>query len=92
MIIDELHADRLTASRRVELVRFARPLGLSPARSRQLIAECISEVCESDSPPAPAFSPSHAAHRRPRRLRPYLFMLTGTLLILLDVVIIKWLR
>jgi hypothetical protein len=88
MIIDELHADRLTASRRVELVRFARPLGLSPARSRQLIAECISEVCQSDVLAASTSSSNHAA----RRLKPYLYMLTGTLLILLDVVIIKWLR
>ncbi len=92
MIIDELRADRLTVAQRIEMVRYARPLGLSPARSRQLIAECISEVCRSDARVAAASSPIHVARRSPRRLMPFLFMLSGTLLILLDVVIIKWLR
>ncbi len=92
MIIDELQTNRLTAARRVEMVRYARPLGLSPARSRQLIAECISEVCQSDALVVPTSSPGHAARQSSHRLKPYLFMLSGTLLILLDVVIIKWLR
>lgn len=92
MIIDELLADRLTAARRVEMVRYARPLGLSPARSRQLIAECISEVCRSDAQATSALSPTQAARRSMRRLKPYLFMLSGTLLILLDLLLIKWMR
>ena len=91
MIIEELQADRLTTARRVEMVRYARPLGLSPTRSRQLIAECISEVCQSYALAACESSPIHTARRLPCRLKPYLFMLSGTLLILLDVVIIKWL-